>query len=281
MPGQVSQEALLALELFQLDPKSKKGRELMEQHLVEASMYTRPEARTVGDIAVAVGQVLGEAESFGESECQKVLERCSQLGRVDKLATGQYMLSKAAREQLDTSSEGFRQAERSFSSGLVESVARSQGIVVDALAEAMLVGTVIEVVQQIFYDSAMRLRRLLQGECKDLWEQMDENGAIDYKLGERLRTFVELHKGATIEGTVQGVRAFLSRMDETQRHFIGNLHRRVFYFQMLKALGAIPSLSRPGSSPARSETKFRGGSVSGILEAWQGGTGQGVTPSTG
>jgi len=48
----------------------------------------------------------------------------------------------------------------------------------------------------------------------------------------------------------------------------------------LKALGAIPSLSRLGSSPARSETKFREGSVSGILGAWQGGIGQEVTPST-
>jgi hypothetical protein len=43
----------------------------------------------------------------------------------------------------------------------------------------------------------------------------------------------------------------------------------------------IKSMTKGAFKPARSETKFREGSVSGTLEARQGGTGQVATPSIG
>jgi len=228
----VSREALLALELFRLNPRSKKGHEVILQHLVEVAIHTNPENRSTSEIVNTCLGLMGQSSGFGETECNAALSECCRLGRVKQVSTDEYSLTDEVDKELSHRNMRFQEAEKAFNTGLVESIGKVLNTVVNPIAEPFLCGIVRDAIQQAFYDSAIRLHKLLDSKS-DILAAIDKDYDIDSQLIEKFRPFTMIQTGATPEQTLVGVRQFLNNLDETQRHFIGNLHRRVFYFQIL------------------------------------------------
>ena len=240
---QVSQEALLALELFRLSPASKKTQELMHQHLVEAAMHNEPEAKSVPKITIAVLNILGQPSGFSEDECEKAIVRCCELGRISASGSNTYVLSDVVRAELDTTCQEFMEAEIRFNKRLVETVGRTLDIIISPLAEPLLCAAVRDTIQEMFYKGAMRLQKLLSSECDfSLFIQQDDE--TESALRERLKTFVQIQRGAVLDDTLHGVRFFLGLLDGLQRRYVASFHRRVFYFQMLNVDPRLQDLER-------------------------------------
>ncbi|MCK4819037.1 hypothetical protein KA005_24905, partial [bacterium] len=228
----VSQEALIALELFRLSPRSKKGRPLIEQHLVEVSMYLHPEARSVKEIVEALSDLLEQPSVLGEVECQKALAKCCRINRIKQVPPDEYTLSDPVKDELQKRHEEFREAEVVFNNGLIDSVGRALDTIVNPIAEPLLCGIVRDVIQETFYTSAIRLQSLLSSKG-DVFSTMHRDFDIHTELRDKLRPFMAVQKRGTLDQVVEGIRLFLGRLDSLQRRYIANLHRRVFYFQIL------------------------------------------------
>lgn len=232
MQQQVSQEALLALELFRLAPSSKRSRGLMEQHLIETSMYVYPEARMASEIEKACSDLLGQPGGISEAECREAIDRCCDLGRIHKKSSGKYVLSEIAANELKSQSDKFREAEEAFNTGLVEHVGRALSTVLNPIVEPLLCTIVRDAIQGVFYSDSIRLQsRLLSGH--DVMSTLSRESDIEQELLRKLATFAAIQTDATPDKAISGIRALLGSLNEKQRHYIGNLQRRVSYFQIL------------------------------------------------
>jgi hypothetical protein len=229
---QASQEALLALELFQMDPSAKKSRQLLNQHLVEVAMFEDEEAHSVDEITSAVLKVLNQGVAFSQDECQQALSLSCSEGRVLHLGADRYCLSDETKRKLLQSIERIRQSEKDFDQGLADAVGRANRTVVNPFAEAMLCKIVKEVIQGIFYRHTLKLRELLAGKC-NFSVLLEADLDVGSELGGKLETFVSLQEPAAVLNSMTGIRWFLGHLNEAQKHYLAGLHHRVFYFQIL------------------------------------------------
>jgi len=228
----VSQEALLALELFRLSPNSKTGLSQIHEHLVEVSMYSHPDATKPPDIINACSEILSQPYSLSEHECKEALNNGCKMGRIQEKNEENYGLSDKVIEDLTNRQKKFSEAEIAFNKGLIENVGKSIKNVVDPLADPLLCSITREVIQETFYASSVKLYSLLSSK-EDIISAIDNNSNIENQLSEKLKTFLILQKNTTADDVIKGIRVFLSNLDAIQRYYIGNLHRRVFYFQIL------------------------------------------------
>jgi hypothetical protein len=229
---QVKPEALLALELFQLDPTAKKSRDLLIQHLVEVAMFEHENARSLSEITTAVSEFLNQLIVFSNNECGEALTHSCATGRISQLEDGNYTLTEQTKTKLSEGIERIKKAEREFDQGLVECVEGRIDKVLDPFAEVVLCRTVKEVIQHVFYKNALKLRRMLSGEC-DFSVLLESDSDAESELEHRLETFTSLQRDAAVKDTLLGIQWFLGNLNEVQKHFIANLHHRVFYFQIL------------------------------------------------
>lgn len=229
---QASTEALLALNLFQLDPTRRKNRKILNQQLVQVAMFEHEDARSLNEITTAVSEVLGQAAEFSHDECREALHDNCLIGRISQLGEDTYILPKKTREKLSEHIEKFKESEKEFDRGLANSVGRSLNRVLNPFAEAILCNSVKEVIQGIFYEHALKLRRLLD-EPGDFSILLEVNSDAESNLKQRLETFLSLQPDAAIGETMDGVRRFLGNLNKAQKHYIANLHYKVFYFQIL------------------------------------------------
>jgi hypothetical protein len=232
MPVEASTEALLALELFQLSADAKKSRKSLNKHLTEVAMFTKADARSTNEIVASVLTLLNNAIVFGHDECKEALDMLVIEGRIVELGNDNYKLSDETEIKLSESIERIKQAEKKFDQGLAESVGRATGKVLNPFAEAVLCKVTKEVIQDIFYHSTLKLRKLLSGDC-DFSILLETDSNAESKLAENLQAFVSLEPDSTVERTMIGIKGLLGHLNEAQKHFIGSLHYRVVYFQIL------------------------------------------------
>ncbi len=229
---EASTEALLALELFQISPNAKKSRKLLNQHLVEAAMFTQPDVRSTSEITTAVLKLVTHAIVFSHDECKEALDSLCIESRVLELGNDNYNLSNETKTKLSESIERIKQAEKEFDRGLGESVGRAINKVLNPFAEAVLCKVTKEVIQNIFYQNALKLRKLLAGDC-DFSILLETDLNVENELAQKLQTFVSLQTNSTVENAMIGIRLFLGHLNEVQKHYIASLHHRVVYFQIL------------------------------------------------
>lgn len=232
MAIQASTEALLALELFQLSPAAKKSRELMNEQLVEVAMFENEDAHSLSEIATAVLKLLQHAIVFTHDECREALTRCCSKGRISQVEGDSYTLTAQTINNLSKSIERAKQAEKDFDQGLAESVGRRFNRVLDPFAEAVLCKTVKEAIQGIFYQNALRFRRLSDEEA-DLSGLLEFDSKAVTRLKQKLGTFMSLEPNATVEDTMVGIQWFMGNLNKVQKHYIASLHHRVYYFDIL------------------------------------------------
>jgi len=229
---EASKEAMLALELFQLDPASVKSKELLNQHLVEVAMYIYPNKHSLHEITSSVLELLKNAVDFGEMEGKEALDHSCARGRTDKRSADNYFLSDKVKNLLESSAQKIDFAEKEFDKGLADYVGRQLNCVLDPFAEAVLCRSVKETIQAIFYQDTLKLRKLANGEC-DFTSLFDLNAKAIEDLKNRLVTFISLQRNASTEAIIRGAQLFLGNLSDGQKHYVANLYYRVFYFQIL------------------------------------------------
>ena len=100
MITEVSQEALLAFELFQRIPSTKQPRKVLNQHLVEVAMYNNEAIRTIEEIKLSVLKLLNNRVTFSDKECRDTLNNCGISGTVEKKGNNTFILTKSTKEKL-------------------------------------------------------------------------------------------------------------------------------------------------------------------------------------
>lgn len=229
---QASTEALLALHLFQMSPSRRKSRELLNQELVQVAMFKHGNARSPNEITTAVREVLGQAAEFSHDEYEEALHKSCARGWILQKGKNTYILAEKTKKILSENIEKFEESEREFDRGLLESVGKSLNKVLNPFAEYILCSSVKEVIQGIFYEHALGLRRLLD-EQDDFSMLLEVSSDTESKLKQQLETFLSLQPNATIEEVMNGVQYFLGNLNEAQKHYVASLSYRVFYFQIL------------------------------------------------
>jgi len=228
----VSQEALLAFELFQRSSGATQPRKILNRYLVEVAMYNNEKIRTTEEIRLAVLKLLDNQVTFSHEECRETLNDCYVSGTVEKKGNNSSILTKSTQERLTKAYKTIEQAEKDFDRGLSECVGKRLGIVVNPFAEALLCKMVKETIQSIFYRNAIKLRKLIEGEF-NLANLIESDINAEKELKERITTFASIQSNATAEATIEGIKWFLLNLNDIQRHYVANLHHRVFYFQIL------------------------------------------------
>lgn len=232
MTQQASQEALLALELFRLAPISKRGRDLLELNLVEVALYTKPKANSISEIAIVVSELLQQPGFFSENQCKQALAKGCENNGIQQIEDNKYKLSDIVKKELKNRAEKLKDIETSFDKSLIDNVGRALGTVIDPFAETFLCSAVKEVIQLIFFNSAIKFQRFLDSEC-DLLTLTDEEPDFDNEFEKRLSKFLSLQVDASLDKTIIAIKQHLNSLEEAERHFVANLHRRVRYFQIL------------------------------------------------
>lgn len=229
---QASTEALLALHLFQISPSRKKSRELLNQELVQVAMFKHGNSMSPNEINTAVQEILGQAAEFSHDENEKALHKSCAKGWILRKGKSTYILAEKTKKILSENIEKFEQSEREFDRGLAESIGRSLNKVLDPFAAFILCSSVKEIIQGIFYEHALGLRRLLDKQ-DDFSMLLEVSSDTESKLKQQLETFLSLQPNATIEEVMSGVQYFLGNLNKAQKHYVASLHYRVFYFQIL------------------------------------------------
>jgi len=195
-------------------------------------MFERENARSVNEITMAVSEILGQTAGLSHDECRETLHDAWGAGRILQLGEDSYILAEKTEVLLSESIEKLKESEKEFDRGLGGSVGRSLNKILDPFAEALLCRSVKEVIQGIFYEHALKLRRLLDGqESFSILSEVVSDG--ENKLRRGLDAFIRLQPNATTEGVMQGVKSFLGNLNRVQKHYVASLHYRVFYFQIL------------------------------------------------
>ncbi len=228
----VSQEALLALELFRLNPKSQEGKSSIIQHLIEVAMHYNTEAKSINSIVNACLQLLQQTAGISELDCKNAINESCRAGRILKKPDNDYILSEIVKRELVEQLELFQESEKSFNTGLIDSVGRAINTVISPLAEPFLCETVRDSIQEFFYERAIFIYSRLQ-KGTDILSVINKDAEIDLKLREKLKPFPKIQVGAKIDDVITGITIFLNNLDKSQKHYLGNLHRRVCYFQIL------------------------------------------------
>lgn len=205
---------------------------MMHEHLVEAAMYDAEKATSMTEIQEAVSDIIGQDVGPSEEECKAAVERCLKSSRIVMSRGSIYELSAEVVKELEDRRKEFIEGENKFSGSLIESVGQAIGIVIEPIAEPLLTTAVRDTILEIFFNGALKLKRLLSKEC-DLSILIEEEEESENELRKRLEIFVRVQTGATIDDTVEGVKKCLRNVDGIERHFLGNLHRRVYFFQMI------------------------------------------------
>jgi len=195
-------------------------------------MFKRENAKSPNEINTAVQEVLGEAAKFSQDECEKALRESCARGQISRKGKNTYILAEETKKMLSENIEKFKESEREFDRGLSESVGKSLNKVLNPFAEHALCCSVKEVIQGIFYEYALRLRRLLdeQGDFSMLLEVSPDTKD---KLEQQLEKFLSLQPDATIGEVMSGIQYFLGNLNKAQKYYVSRLHYKVFYFQIL------------------------------------------------
>ncbi|GAI20440.1 unnamed protein product, partial [marine sediment metagenome] len=205
MITEVSQEALLAFELFRRAPSAKQPRKVLNQHLVEVAMYNNETIRTIEEIKLSVLKLLNNQLTFSDEECIETLNSCGISGTVEKKGNNTYILTKPTQEKLKKAYESIEQGEKDFDQGLSEYVGRRLDTVIDPFAEALLCKNVKETIQSIFFKNAIKLRKLLE-EQSDLVNLLESDIDAEKELRGKLTTFISIQSDATVEATIEGIK---------------------------------------------------------------------------
>jgi len=195
-------------------------------------MFKHENAKSPDEINTAVQEVLGQVAEFSQDECEKALRESCARGKILQKGKNTYILAEETKKILSENIEKFRESEREFDRGLSESVSKSLNKVLNPFAEHVLYFSVKEVIQGIFYEYALRLRKLLdeQGDFSMLLEVSPDTKD---KLEQQLEKFLSLQPGATIGEVISGIQYFLGNLNKAQKHYVSSFHYKVFYFQIL------------------------------------------------
>lgn len=228
----ITQAALLALELFRLNPNSKKGLKLIQQHLVEVALYINPKDNSKNNIIKTCSELLGHEYILNEADCNLALLTSVKSGRILKRGNNDYILADHVVKELISRNKEYSESQSSFFIGLSENVGRKLNTVINPFAEPLLLGAVRDVIQQLFYDETIKFTSLLSAK-KEIIAEFDEDSRSLDLLREKLIPFVSIQKNCSLDQTIGGIKYFLGNLNPKQQHYVGNLHRLTVYLQIL------------------------------------------------
>lgn len=239
----VQVEALLALELFQLDPRSKGSRDLLHQYLVEVGLLEAKVPITGPEVMETVSQMCGSRSPLSEGELQAALERCVNRDSVVKNAEHRYVLSPFARAKLEDERIRHHRQKESFRDLVVERVERALKQALSTLAEPVLVAAVTRTLQALFYDNHIRLHRALS-EGSDFGCLLESDFDPEQNLRKELEVFVTTHAPGEMETTVVGVKDALANLNSDHQEYLLRLVQQIFFFEILNLDPRLQDLER-------------------------------------
>ena len=227
-------EPLLALALFQADPRSQECREMLHQSIVEFALLTSETAMTEAEIGDKITEILKQPTGIPKEECNKALQICVSENSIKKKSNG-YVLKQERREALGQQHKACLEDEREFEDRLVEAVEKEIGFTLDDIAKTLLYSSVKTVIQKMFYEKSIELKKLMaEKKCdyKSLLTAGSGYNALE-SLDREIKPMVRTYALNKQEEVINGIKLFFTDVNEASTRYLISLHHRVFYFQLL------------------------------------------------
>ena len=228
----VQVEALIALELFQLDPRSKQSKALLHQYLVEVSLLETTTSLTTSQVMEKVTEMCGRRAPLSNEQIQAALKVCVDTNTVLHDSEGKYLLSQTARESLEEEKTKYKKQENGFRRLIIEHVERSLNQTISTLSEPVLVASVTRTLQALFYDHHIRLQSVLD-EGKNLSCLLESEFDAEKYLRQQLGTFVTTYAPGGLENVVFGVKDALASMSQDDQGYLLGMLQQIFFFEIL------------------------------------------------
>lgn len=229
----IDTKSLLAQALFRADPRSQECRDMIQQTMVEIALLNSDSPISEKQICDKISDML-EQPSISKEECNKAIQKCLERDLIKKKHEG-YILKKEQKETLIKQREGCIEDEKYFDDELIQSVEHELGATLDEIAKTLLCSSVKTVIQRIFHEKSVELKRLIsEGKC-DYKSLLKAGSKYDPKdaLKNELRPMISLYALNKQVEVIGGVKSFLASMNEAATRYLISLHHRVFYFQLL------------------------------------------------
>lgn len=230
----IDTKSLLAQALFRADPRSQECRDMIQQTMVEIALLNSDSPISEKQICDKISDMLEQPSGISKEECNKAIQKCLERDLIKKKHEG-YVLKKEQKETLIKQRDGCIEDEKNFDDGLVQSVEYELGAALDDIAKTLLCSSVKTVIQRIFHEKSVELKRLIsEGKC-DYKSILKAGSKYDPQdaLKNELRPMISLYALNKQAEVIGGVKSFLASMNEAATRYLINLHHRVFYFQLL------------------------------------------------
>jgi hypothetical protein len=239
-------KALLALALFRVDPRSSKCRETLYRSMVEFALFLSGCALSSAQIREKVLDTLEQPTGISQEECDAAIQECLKLGTIVSADQG-YKISSGQEETLTQQYKTYAQDERSFDEALAQCVEEELGTPLDDIAKTLLVSVLKTVVQRMFYEKSVELKRLARdsGSC-EFGALLAAGSAYDpiSALGHEIEPMVQLYAQNKKDDVMRGIRTFLASLSDAAKRYLSSLHHRVFYFQILNIDPALQEIQK-------------------------------------
>ena len=238
-------QALLALALFRVDPRSAECRNIIHQSLVQIAVFTSDLPLTWEQIYNKVLDILEQSTGISLEECVKATQACLEQDKIEQTGQG-YSLSLERRESLLKQADSYAEDIRSFDEELLQCVESELGVSLDDIDKVLLCSTVKNVIQRMFYEKSVELKRVIaDGSCdyRDILAAGSTYHPIDALVRE-LEPMVSVHTPDKKNEIIAGVRTFLANLSNGAVRYLISLHHRAFYPQLLNIDPNLISLQK-------------------------------------
>ncbi len=224
--------AILALELFQLDPRSRQSRELLHQHLVEVALLNCSDPATEPKILEGITGICGGRTPLTEHQLHLALERCVSRVTVYKKPDQTYVLSAVTLTNLENQLTNHKLQEKSFYCLVVSEVEKAAKQTLSPLAEPVLVDAIARTLQALFYDNQLSLQHALS-QGNDLGCLLESDFDPEQNLRQELQVFVTTYLPTQMEAVVAGVKNTFANLNTDHKLYLLRFLQQVFFFEIL------------------------------------------------
>jgi len=241
--GSVQNEALLALELFQLDPRAKASKIVLHEHLAAVALLELNSPSIEKQILSKVIQLCADQCPLSKNELHQALERCVRQLTVNVNSDETYFLSPDTRKVLNSQLSKHQDQEKSFNHLIVSETEKSVNQTLSTLGEPMLINAVTKTLQTLFYDNHLRLQKALQ-QGSSFSSLLEVDFDPERYLRSELEVFIKNFLPDQMENTVKGIKNALANLQSDEQAYLLRLLQQVFFFEILNVDPRLKEIER-------------------------------------
>jgi hypothetical protein len=225
---------LLALSLFQLDPRVRSSKEALWRSLLETALYFEAKTLPKQQLYKAVTRLLEQPNVDVTREVDTAIEGCIELGSI-VVDDGATKLTSTGLDRVDGLVKRARSDEKSFEDGLASCIAGELGYSASQSGITVITSAVKYVLQDMLRARGIEIERLRTKGSLTLDEVLRAGEAYDpvAVIKQKLKTTATLLGQGAEQKVLSGIKKHFRELSTESRRYIASLYNKAFYHQIL------------------------------------------------